>query len=92
VISFLGVKLEPTTECTALEPNRSFRFKGVSGPLAVEGASHCEATSEGTRLSSTLQVVPGGLFKVAGSVFAGQLKKQGEADLQRLKALLEAQR
>jgi uncharacterized membrane protein len=91
VVSFLGVKLAPTAEITALEPNRSFSFKGTSGPLSVEGTSRFEATSEGTRLSSTFQMEPGRLFKVAGLVFASQLKKQSEADLQRLKALLEAQ-
>jgi hypothetical protein len=31
------------------------------------------------------------LFKVAGPLLASQLKKQLEGDLQRLKALLEAQ-
>jgi uncharacterized membrane protein len=91
LVSFLGVKLEPTAEITALELNRSFSFKGTSGPLAVEGTSRFEATGEGTRLSSIFQIEPGGMFKVAGPIFASQLKKQSAADVQRLKALLEAQ-
>jgi hypothetical protein len=32
VVSFLGVKLEPTGEITALEPNRSFTYKGRKQP------------------------------------------------------------
>jgi uncharacterized membrane protein len=91
VASFLGVKLEPTTEITALEPNRSVSFTGRSGPLTLEGTYRVEAVGTGTRMSSTLQVEPGGLFAVAGPLFAIQLRKQVEADLQRLKELLEAQ-
>lgn len=70
VASFLGVKLEPTGEITALEPNRTFSFKGTSGPLSIAGTFRFEATGEGTRLSSTFQVEPGGLFKVAEPLFA----------------------
>jgi uncharacterized membrane protein len=91
VVSFLGVKLEPTNEITALEPNRYFSFKGRAGPAALEATIRFEAMGVGTRLSATFQVEPGGLFKVAGPLFASQFKKQSEADLQRLKALLEAQ-
>jgi len=89
--SFLGVKLEATSEITALEPNRSLSFKGTSGPASLEATMHFEAVGEGTRLSGTFQVEPGGLFKVAGPLFASQAKKQLEADLQRLKDVLEAQ-
>jgi uncharacterized membrane protein len=91
VASFLGVKLEPTNEITALEPNRFVSMKGSSGPATLEGTFRVEAVGSGTHLSATLQVEPGGLFKVAGPVFASQFKKQFEADFQRLKELLEAQ-
>jgi uncharacterized membrane protein len=92
VVSFLGVKLEPTGEITALEPNRSFSFKGRSGPAMLEATYRFEAVGTGTRLSATVQVEPGGLFQLAGPLFASQFKKQNEADFQRLKDLLEAQR
>ena len=88
--SFLGVKLEATNEITALEHNRSLSFKGTSGPASMEGTFRFEAVGEGTRLSGTFQVEPGGLFKMAGPLFASQARKQMEADLQRLKELLEA--
>jgi hypothetical protein len=35
VVSFLGVKPEPTTQITALEPNRLVSFAGTSGPAAI---------------------------------------------------------
>jgi len=91
VVSFLGVKLEPTGEITALEPNRSFSFKGHSGPAMLEATYRFEPVGTGTRLSVTIQVEPGGLFQLAGPLFANQFKKQNEADFHRLKELLEAQ-
>ena len=89
--SFLGVKVEATNEITVLEPNRSLGFKGSAGPASLEGIFRFEAVGGGTRLSGTFQIEPGGLFKVAGPLFASQAKKQMEADLQRLKEVLEAQ-
>ena len=89
--SFLGVKLEATSEITALEPNRSLNFTARSGPASMEATWRFEAEGEGTRLSTTYQVEPGGLFKVAGPLFASQFKKQQDADFQRLKNVLEAQ-
>jgi uncharacterized membrane protein len=89
--SFLGVKVEATSEITALEPNRSLSFKASSGPASMEAAWGFEAVREGTRLRATYQIEPGGLFKVVGPVFTSQFKKQQEADFQRLKELLEAQ-
>jgi uncharacterized membrane protein len=89
--SFLSVKLEAASQITALEPNRSFSIKGSSGPALLEATMRFEAVGEGTRLSGTFQAEPGGLFKVAGPLLASQFKKQYEADLQRLKELLEAQ-
>jgi uncharacterized membrane protein len=91
VVSFLGVKLEATDEITALEPNRSLSIKGSSGPASLEATWWFEEVGEGTRVSGTYQVEPGGLFKVAGPLFASQAKKQMEADFQRLKEVLEAQ-
>jgi len=88
--SFLGMKLEATNELTALEPNRSLSYKGSSGPASMEATMRFEAVGEGTRLSFTSQIEPGGLFKVAGPLLASQFKKQMEADLKRLKELLEA--
>lgn len=91
VASFLGVKLEPSNEITALEPNRSVSFKGRAGPSTLEATFRFEAVGSGTRLSTTVQIEPGGLFQVAGPILASQFKKQTEADFQRLKELLEAQ-
>jgi uncharacterized membrane protein len=91
--SFLGLKLEVTNEITALEPNRELGIKGISGPASasMEGTFRFEAVGESTRLSFISQIETGGLFKMAGPLLASQARKQVEADLQRLKELLEAQ-
>ncbi len=91
VVSFLGVRLEPTNEITAWEPNRSFSYMGRAAPSTAEATYRFEAVGTGTRLSATLQVEPGGLFQVAEPLFASQAKRQLEADFQHLKGLLEAQ-
>lgn len=56
-------------------------MKGGSGLASIEGTWRFEATGEGTRLSAIFQVEPGGLFSVAGPLFASQFKKQQKADL-----------
>src|SRR5262249_23203850 len=88
--TFLGVKLEATFEITALEPHRSFSYKGGAGPAEGETTMRFEPVGNGTRLSVTFHLEPGGLFKVAGPILASQAKKHIAADGQRLKALLEA--
>jgi uncharacterized membrane protein len=89
--TFLGVKLEGAFEVTSLEPNRSFTYRGGAGPAVGETTMRFEAAGNGTRLSGTLQMEPGGLFKMAEPLLVSQAKKQLEADGQRLKNLLEAQ-
>ncbi|HEV2238115.1 MAG TPA: SRPBCC family protein [Ktedonobacterales bacterium] len=89
--AFLGVKLEGTNEVTAIEPNRSFSYTGRAGPATVEATYRFAATASGTRLSGSALIEPGGLFQVAGPLFASQAKKHVEADFRRLKALLETQ-
>jgi uncharacterized membrane protein len=83
------VKLELVNELTALEPNQSLSFTSASGSASMEGTVRFEAVQEGTRLSGTFQLEPGGLFKAAGPLLASQGKKQLEADWQRLKEVLE---
>jgi carbon monoxide dehydrogenase subunit G len=90
--SLLGVKIEGTSEITALEPNRSLSIKGTAvGGASFEVTMRFEAVGSGTRLSQSGQMDPGGLFKLAGPLLAGQMKKQLESDAQQLKEVLEAQ-
>ena len=89
--TFLGMKLEAAFEITALEPNRCFTYEGGAGPAVGETTYRFEPVGAGTRLSVTFHLEPGGLFKIAEPLLVGQIKKQTEADIQRLKALLEAQ-
>jgi uncharacterized membrane protein len=89
--TFLGMKLEAAFEITALEPNRSYTYKGGAGPAVGETTYRFEPVGNGTRLSVTFHMEPGGLFKIAEPLLISQIKKQWDADGQRLKALLEAQ-
>jgi carbon monoxide dehydrogenase subunit G len=89
--TFLGMKLEAAFEITAFEPNRSYTYKGGAGPAVGETTMRFEPVGAGTRLSVTFHMEPGGLFKIAEPLLISQIKKQWDADGQRLKALLEAQ-
>jgi uncharacterized membrane protein len=91
--TFLGMKLEAAFEITALEPNRSYTYKGGAGPAVGETIMRFEPAGNGTgtRMSVTFHLEPGGLFKIAEPLLASQIKKQWEVDGQRLKTLLEAQ-
>src|SRR5215467_13253741 len=74
VASILGVRLEMTSQITALEPNWSCSIKGSSGPAQLSATWRFEAVGESTRLSGTFQAEPGGLFKMAGPLLASQAK------------------
>jgi uncharacterized membrane protein len=87
--TFLGMKLEAAFEITALEPNRSYTYQGGSDPAVGETTMRFEPVGNSTHMSVTFHMEPGGLFKIAEPLLASQIKKQWDADGQRLKALLE---
>jgi hypothetical protein len=62
--SFLGVKVEATSEITASEPNRSFAEKSQSGPFPIENRTTFERVAGGTRVNFTTVAEPGGFFKL----------------------------
>ncbi len=90
VRKFLGRKLELTNEYVKYEPNRQITFTG-DGSTRFEHSYFTEATSEGTKVTSKMEMEPGGLLGLAEPLIAKSLKKDFRASLILLKSLLEKQ-
>ena len=89
VMRFLGRRIEGTAEVTELVPNRKLVQK-TNSPFPVEVTCLAEPTSAGTKVTATAVAEPGGFFKMAEPVLVRIAKKQGHAELQTMKAMLEA--
>jgi len=86
----MGRRLEGKAEITDYEPDSKFGFKVDAGPMQVKATVSLKPAGTGTRLSLSGQGNPGGVFKLAEGVLAGQIRSQMVANLARLKSVLEA--
>ena len=89
VRKFLGRDMESTLEVTALEANKRFVQKVITGPLPFEIIQTFEPSVSGTKLTVLAQGEPGGFFKLAAGMVQKQLQNQIEGDAERLKKALE---
>ena len=89
VLRFLGRRIEGTAEVTELVPDRKLVQK-TNSPFPLELTYLAEPTADGTKVTVDAVGEPGGFFKVAESVLVRIAKKQGKAELEKLKQLLEA--
>ena len=89
VLRFLGRRIESTAEVTELVPNRKLVQK-TNSPFPLELTCMAEPTSAGTKVIGTAVAEPGGFFKMAEPVLGRIAKKQSQAELDAMKALLEA--
>jgi len=87
--SFLGRTARLELEVTALEPNRRFDVKSVSGPVRFEIHHNFEAAGESTRVRVSAEAAIGGALRLAARMAQGQAERQFKSDLQRLKQVLE---
>jgi uncharacterized protein YndB with AHSA1/START domain len=89
VLRFLGRRIEGTAEVTELVPDKKLVQK-TNSPFPLELTYLAEPTADGTKVTVEAVGEPGGFFKVAESVLVRIAKKQGRAELETLKELLEA--
>lgn len=83
--------METTGEITAYDPPRQSAWKAIKSPFPMNGATALESVAGGTRVTLTLDVEPGGFFKLAEPLLVKQQTSQMETDLAKLKQILEAQ-
>ena len=62
----------------------------VGGPIMGHGKDTLESVNGGTRFTRSFSAEPTGLMKLAGPMFEGVARSQGEEDLASLKRILEA--
>ena len=87
---FLGRTLEYTYEVRENEPGRHFTMATKQGPFPMETTYSWEDAAHGaTRMSLRNRGEPSGFAAVTASVMSRAMRKANEADLRRLKALLE---
>jgi len=88
---FLGRKLEAVVEVVAYEPNRKVSVKSDSGSVPFEESFLFEPTTEGTRLTTVIELHTTGFMGLAAPMIKGSLKREMESDFGDLKDLLEQQ-
>ena len=86
----MGKEIETTGQIEAYQPPTHYAWKTTSGPFPMSGNVKCEATTEAsTRVTETIEVDPGGFFKLAEALLIKQQQSQMEKDLKQLKSVLE---
>lgn len=90
VARFLGRTLEYTYEVREVEPGRRFVMSTHDGPFPMETTYSWEdAAGGGTRMTLRNRGEPAGFASVAAPVMSRAMRRANEADLRRLKSLLE---
>ena len=91
VARFLGRRLEYVYEVRELDPGRRLVMSTADGPFAMETSYGWEDAEPGTtRMSLRNRGEPTGLSKISAPMMAGAIRRANQADLRRLKRLLEA--
>jgi uncharacterized membrane protein len=87
---FLGRTLDYTYEVQELQPGRRFVMATAQGPFPMETTYTWEDAADGaTKMSLRNRGEPSGFAAVTAPVMARAMRKANEADLRRLKELLE---
>jgi uncharacterized protein YndB with AHSA1/START domain len=91
VRKFMGRRMESVIEFTTYEPNKKLVFKSISGNSPLEQSFLFEHTTEGTRITSRLEMQTSGLMGLAKPLIASSLKRDVDSNYAILKNLLENQ-
>lgn len=85
----MGRRIEGEMQITSYEPDTKCGFQVKAGPMQVNLTMAFRTVGTGTKVSLNAQGNPGGIFKLAEGVMAGQVKSMMEGNLARLKTVLE---
>ena len=86
----MGRKMEGGSEFVQYEPNTKVTFRPISGPATGEASYLFESTTEGTKVTSKIEMQFGGFFGgLAEPLIAVSLRRDMESGFVELKNLLE---
>jgi uncharacterized membrane protein len=86
---FLGRTLDYTYEIQELEPGRRFVMATAQGPFPMETTYTWEDIAEGTSMRLRNRGESSGFAAVTAPVMAAAMRRANQADLRRLKTVLE---
>ncbi len=90
IARFLGRTLAYTYEVREIEPARRFAMSTAQGPFPMETIYEFDDAGEGaTRMTLRNRGEPSGFAAVSARVMAMAMRRANDADLRRLKKLLE---
>ena len=87
---FLGRNLETAFTVTEYEPDCKLGFKSTSGPIPMRGYYSLEETGDGAKVTMAVEAELTGVFKMTEPLMVHSAKRQMDADIARLKEILEA--
>jgi hypothetical protein len=92
-VSMGPFKLRWTYEVTAYDPLRGVTFRTVSkSALSMDGDYRVSAEGSGaTRIDAVVDIRSRGLLRLLEPLFAGEIRRNESAELDRLKVLLEGE-
>jgi uncharacterized membrane protein len=91
VRKLMGRKMQDTVEFVAYEPNKGLTFRSTSRSMPMETSQRFESTAEGTRVTTVIELHPGGFMGLAEPLLAANLRRWMETHFGDLKDLLERQ-
>lgn len=86
---FMGRRIQSDFEVTEFEPNKSYGFETISGPIQLQTSYSFEALDHGTNMMVSSLINPGGFFKLLDPIVTRVAKKQFLENLTTLKEILE---
>jgi uncharacterized membrane protein len=89
VASFMGRRIEYVNEVTRLVPGSVLEMHSVKSPFPMRITYAFEDVAGTTQTSVRVQGDPSALYRLAGPLLSRQVKKNVQADLERLKDILE---
>lgn len=84
-----GRKFESDFEYTEFEANRKIAYT-ITKPFPMTSTVTFEPVAGGTRVSQTIEGVPGGFFKLAEPLVVSMARRQFQNDLDNLRDLMDA--
>ena len=91
VRTFMGQRMQGSNEYIEHEPNKCVRFRSTSGPIPFQFAYLTEPAATSTQVTSVMEMHPEGLSEQAEAEMSKSLSGEMEANLSKLKVLLESQ-